>query len=115
MGKTMRLKTLLTATAVLAVAGINGCTSTYLIRGAGATTCATVVRNMNESGQYRHVYDAWLSGYLTRYNYEHDRKLGSGFDDRSLIDTALQYCGQNPLDNFDKAAEYIIQQLEAKS
>ncbi len=115
MEKTMKIKTLLTAVAVLLVAGITGCTSTYLIRGAGGTTCATVVRNMNANAEYRHVYNAWLSGYLTRYNFEHDRKLGSGFDDQALIDTALQYCGQNPLDNFDKAAEYIIQQLQAKS
>ncbi len=111
----MKITTLLTAMAVLVVAGITGCASTYLIRGAGGTTCATVVRNMNESGQYRHVYNAWLSGYLTRYNYEHNRQLGSGFDDQALIDTALQYCGQNPLDDFSKAADYIIQQLEAKS
>lgn len=110
----MKMKTLLAAVAVLVVAGITACTSTYLIRGAGGTTCATVVRNMNESGQYRHVYNAWLSGYLTRYNYDHDRKLGSGFDDQALIDTALQYCGQNPLDNFDKAAEHVIQQLRAQ-
>lgn len=111
----MKPKTSLTAAAVLAVAGIAGCTSTYLIRGAGGVTCATAVRNMNENGQYRQVYNAWLSGYLTRYNYEHNKKLGSGFDDQALVDTALQYCGQNPLDNFDKAGDYIIQQLEAKS
>lgn len=111
----MKMKTLLVSTAVLVFAGVAGCTSTYLIRGAGATTCATVVRNMNESGQYRHVYNAWLSGYLTRYNYEHDEKLGSGFDDQALIDTALQYCGQNPLDDFEKAAEYVVSQLENKS
>lgn len=111
----MNTKTLLTAVAVLMVVGLTGCTSTYLIRGAGGTTCATVVRNMNADSQYRHVYNAWLSGYLTRYNYEHDRKLGRGFDDQTLIDTALIYCGKNPLDNFDQAAEYIIQELETKS
>ena len=111
----MSMKTLLTAVAVLFIAGITGCTTTYLIRGAGGTTCSTVVRKLNENDQYRHVYNAWLSGYLTRYNYERDRKLGSGFDDQALIDTALQYCRENPLDNFDKAADYIIQQLETKS
>ncbi len=114
MRKTMKTKTLISAAAVLVAAGISGCTSTYLIRGAGGTTCASVVRNLNENAQHRHVYNAWLSGYLTRYNYEHDRKLGSGFHDQALIDTALQYCNQNPLDNFDKAAEYVIEQLKAK-
>ncbi len=111
----MKIKKSLSMLAVLGVAGITGCTTTYLIRGAGGTTCATVVRDINQSSQYRPVYNAWLSGYLTRYNYEHDRKLGSGFDDQALIDTALQYCGQNPLDNFDQAADYIIQQLLEKS
>ncbi len=109
----MKIKMLLTVVAVLVAAGMAACTSTYLIRGAGGTTCSTVVRKISESNQYRHVYNAWLSGYLTRYNYEHDRKLGSGFDDQALIDTALQHCRQNPLDNFDKAAEYVIQQLKA--
>ncbi len=111
----MKTKTLLKSVLVLLITGATGCTTTYLIRGAGGTTCATVVRNINESHQYRPIYNAWLSGYLTRYNYEHDRKLSSGFDDQALIDTALQYCGQNPLDDFDKAADYIIQQLEKKT
>ncbi len=111
----MNKKLFFATVALLVAVGTTACTSTYLIRGAGGTTCATVVRNLNESGQYRNVYNAWLSGYLTRYNYDRERKLGSGFEDQALIDTALIYCRQNPLANFDKAAEYVIQQLETKS
>ena len=110
----MRIKKLVIGLACIFAASMSGCTSTYLIRGEGGTTCASVNRKINEDSQYRVIYNAWLLGYLTRYNYEHERKLGKGYEDRALIDTALQYCGQNPLDNFDKAAEYVIEQLDKR-
>ena len=110
----MRIKTLVIGLACIVVTIMSGCTSTYLIRGEGGTTCASVNRKINADGQYRVIYNAWLLGYLTRYNYEHEKKLSKGYEDQALIDTALQYCGQNPLDNFDKAAEYVIAQLNKR-
>ena len=105
------LKTLMTVMAAVAVAG---CGSTYMIRGAGGTSCVTVVEQVRENAQYRNLYAAWLLGYLTRYNFDNETQLGRGFDDQTLVSTALQYCGANPLDDFDRAAEHVVNELAKK-
>ncbi len=91
-----------------------GCTSTYLIRGEGGETCSTVREKVQTNVQYKNFYNAWLLGYLTRYNYEHETQLGEGFKNQALLDTALQYCTNNPLDDFDQAAANVIEKLIEK-
>jgi len=98
----------------LAAMGLVGCTSTYLIRGEGGETCSTVREKVQTNAQYRNFYNAWLLGYLTRYNYDNGTKLGQGFKDQALLDAALQHCSQNPLDDFDLAAASVVEQLVAK-
>ena len=92
-----------------------GCQSTYLVRGEGGTPCATAVRQMQQSEQARHVYGAWLSGYLTRYNYERDSKLSRDFKSETLVDAAIQYCNGKPLDDFSQAAEEVVKELQKKN
>ena len=94
--------------------GLSGCTSTYLIRGQGGESCSTVRQKVQTNAQYRNFYDAWLLGYLTRYNYEHETKLGQGFKTEAMLDAALQYCAQKPLDDFDQAAASVIEELLKK-
>ena len=98
-------------TAVLAA----GCQSTYLVRGEGGTPCATAVRQMQQSEQARNIYGAWLSGYLTRYNYERDSKLSRDFKSETLVDAAIQYCSGKPLDDFSQAAEAVTKELQKKN
>ncbi len=99
---------------MLLAAGLYGCTSTYLIRGEGGENCSTVREKVQSNAQYRNFYSAWLLGYLTRYNYERDTQLGKGFTSQALLDTALQYCVQKPLDDFDQAAANVIDELRKK-
>ena len=103
------------AAAVLTVVLAAGCQSTYLVRGEGGTPCATAVRQMQQSEQARNVYGAWLSGYLTRYNYERDSKLSRDFQSETLVDAAIQYCSGKPLDDFSQAAEAVIKELQKKN
>lgn len=91
-----------------------GCTSSYLVRGEGGAPCATVVRQVQSSNQARMQYSAWLSGYVTRYNYERDAKLSRDFESGTLIDAAVQYCQGKPLDDFSEAAEAVIAELKKK-
>lgn len=99
---------------ILLAAVLAGCTSTYLVRGEGGTPCATVARQVQSSNQARLQYSAWLSGYLTRYNYERDTKLSQNFEAGTLIDAAVQYCQGKPLDDFAEAAEAVIKELRKK-
>lgn len=92
-----------------------GCQSTYLVRGEGGTPCATAVRQMQQNEQARVIYGAWLSGYLTRYNYERDSKLSQDFKAETLVDAAIQYCSGKPLDDFSQAAEAVIKELQKKN
>lgn len=103
-----------TLVTIMGVVTLTACGSTYMIRGAGGTSCVTVVEQVRESAQYRNLYAAWLLGYLTRYNFDNETQLGKGFDDQTLISTALQYCGDNPLDDFDRAAEHVVNELAKK-
>lgn len=100
---------------LLLTALFTGCTSTYLIRGEGGTTCATVNKQVQSSDQARAVYTAWLAGYLTRYNYERDAKLSEDFSADTLMDAATQYCSGKPLDDFSQATESVIRELERKN
>lgn len=93
---------------------ISGCTSTYLITGEGGTPCATVVQQIESSEQARTIYGAWLSGYVTRFNYERDSKLGRQFSSSTLVNAAIQHCKSKPLDDFAQAAESIIKELRRK-
>lgn len=98
-----------------AVAGaLIGCTSTYLITGEGGTPCATAVQQIESSQQARVIYGAWLSGYVTRYNYERESKLGREFDPNVLVEAAVQYCKSKPLDDFAQAAEAVVRELKRK-
>ncbi len=99
---------------VLVVAFVSGCTSTYLIRGEGGTPCAKVNEQVRGNAGYRNAYSAWLSGYLTRYNYERDTKLGQDYDRETLLMTAMQHCEKNPLDDFSHAAETLVKELEKR-
>ena len=92
-----------------------GCQSTYLVRGEGGTPCATAVRQMQQNEQARVIYGAWLSGYLTRYNYERDSKLSQDFMAETLVDAAIQYCNDKPLDDFSQAAETVVKELRKKN
>ena len=94
---------------------VAGCGSTYMIRGQGGISCANVVEQVRENAQYRNLYAAWLMGYLTRYNFDREKQLGRGFDDATLINTALQYCGANPLNDFDRAAAHVVKELDKSS
>lgn len=98
----------------LAVLSLYGCTSTYLIRGEGGESCSTVREKVQSDPQYRSFYNAWLLGYITRYNYDHETKLGRGYKNKALVDTALQYCREHPLDDFDQAALHVTEQLRQK-
>lgn len=98
--------------AALVVLLLSSCTTTYLIRGEGGTSCATVVERLRSQPEYRGLYEAWLLGYLTHYNYQNQKKLGSGFDNATLLSTATQYCEKNPLHDFSTAAEGVIKELE---
>ena len=93
---------------------LSGCGSTYLIRGEGGTACTTVLQQVQGSQQARSVYRGWLAGYLTRYNFERESKLGREFNVDTLLSTALQHCQQKPLDDFSTAAEQVVKQLKKK-
>ena len=101
--------------ALLIIPLLAACTSQYLIRGQGGTSCATVVEQVRSQEQYRGYYGAWLLGYLTHYNYQHERKLGKGYDNNTLLDTALHYCGQNPLADFSDAAQAVVKELQKRT
>ena len=92
-----------------------GCSSTYLVKGEGGTACATVKRQIQESDQARIVYGAWLSGYVTRHNYERESKLGDDYSSDTLIDAAMEYCSSKPLDDFSQAAEAVVDELRRKN
>ena len=92
-----------------------GCSSTYLVKGEGGTACATVKRHIQESDQARVVYGAWLSGYVTRYNYERESLLGNEYSSDTLIDAAMEYCSSKPLDDFSQAAEAVVDELRRKN
>ena len=53
--------------AAVAVLLLSSCTTTYLIRGEGGTSCATVVERLRTQPEYRSLYEAWLLGYLTHF------------------------------------------------
>lgn len=101
--------------AAVAALMLSSCSTSYLIRGEGGTSCATVVERLRAQPEYRGLYEAWLLGYLTHYNYQNQKKLGSGFDNATLLSTATQYCEKNPLHDFSIAAEAVIKELEKSS
>lgn len=105
------MKTIVTALSAMLLAG---CTSTYLVRGEGGVTCADVLKQIENDRNARVVYGAWLTGYVTRYNYERDSKLSRDFKSDTLVEAAMVYCKGKPLDDFSEAAELVIKELARK-
>jgi hypothetical protein len=93
---------------------LSGCTPTYLIKGEGSTTCSVAINVINNQPQLKETHVAWLNGYITRYNYEHNVQSGKGFSNEALIQTAAIYCQKNPLHDFALAANSVVAELEKK-
>lgn len=93
---------------------LTSCTPTYLMKGVGGTSCATVLSKIEKEPRIKGGYIAWLQGYLTRYNYQYNTELGEGVDGETLLKVATNYCDANPLDEFPLAAESLIGELKKR-
>ena len=93
---------------------LTSCTSTYLMKGAGGTSCATVLDKLAKEPGARGWYVSWLQGYVTRYNYQYNTKLGEGVEGETLLKVATNHCEANPLDEFPLAAESVISELRKR-
>ena len=92
-----------------------GCKSTYLMKGVGGDSCASVLANIHNDPGVRGGYASWLQGYLTRYNYENETSLGKYIDGGTLLNIATKHCRENPEDDFPAAAESVIEELKKES
>lgn len=86
----------------------------YAVKGAGAATCATFARELNEQSTEARLMLSWVAGYLSAYN----RLSPETFDMVSwqsdgLMATSLQtYCAQNPEDPLHAVVEAMMIELK---
>ncbi len=73
--------------------------------------CGDIVReDSNET--YRQMNKWWLMGYFTGRNYAVDSEAGKAIEDENIYQMALDYCRNNPAEDWDDAAIYVYDRLD---
>ena len=84
----------------------------YMILSLGANSCERFLLD-NKSANQRLYYANWLAGYLTSFNKFNQGTVSilGNSNIGAAYEWMLQYCLQNPLDTFSKAAEALVVKL----
>ena len=77
----------------------------------GSFDCEAAMRE-DENEHYREYNKWWLLGYFTARNYELQQSVGNGIDDDNIYAMALNFCQQNPGNDWDDAAIHIYDLLD---
>jgi hypothetical protein len=73
--------------------------------------CPDIVReDANEN--YREMNKWWLMGYFTGRNYAADAETGKAVEDEDIYQMALDYCRENPGNDWDDAAIHVYGRLD---
>lgn len=73
--------------------------------------CPDIVRE-DENENYRAMNRWWLMGYFTGRNFADDAEVGKAIEDENIYQMALDYCRNNPQNDWDDAAIHIYDRLD---
>ena len=79
----------------------------------GHVECPGIVEE-DANEHFREYNKWWLMGYFTARNYETESEVGRGADHDKLYAQALDYCRNNPKDDWDDAAIFLYEQMKSR-
>jgi hypothetical protein len=108
------LAAFMTTTALLLTAPATAQDQQFLVNGLGTLSCGKVLDNLDNPVGRAEISD-WLNGFVTAYNYYHDRQLVTPPDRETHIAFVDSYCRKNPLSNIVAAGVSLVESLGGKS
>ena len=86
------------------------------VAGAGASSCGKFIADTEGTETMSLIYFSWAQGFLTGLNAKYVKSRDStDLSDRDALELFIEnYCEENPLDNYVRAAAKLWHELRAR-
>ena len=77
----------------------------------GSVECPGIVEE-DANEHFRQYNRWWVLGYFTGRNYAADKDVGKGMDNDKIYEIALDFCKNNPNNDWDDASRHVYELLD---
>jgi hypothetical protein len=77
----------------------------------GSVECPGIVEE-DANEHFRQYNRWWVLGYITGRNYAAEKDVGKGMDNDKIYEIALDFCKNNPNNDWDDASRHVYDLLD---